>query len=273
MTDPEVVYAGTDDGRVWVMVDSNVEWTDQTSGLPERWVTDIAVDPVDPLTAYVTFSGLKWKDPASHIFKTLDAGDSWIDVGTGLPDVPLNAVTIDPANPSLVFAGSDIGVFVSEDAGASWQILDSGMPAAAVYDLDIHAESRRLLASTHGRSIFQTTLPALQVSTADESVPTDVHASLETWPNPSTGTLFLRVHGGGDWSEVLMSGARDSPVSFEVFDLRGRLVRTLSGTSAAAEWDRRTDAGVKVPAGRYLIRARVGSRRVPAQMVVLLGND
>lgn len=268
-SDPKVLYAGTDDGRVWVAVDPETEWIDVSDGLPERWVTQVAIDPTDPLIAYVTFSGLKWREPESHVYRTADGGSTWSDIGSSLPDAPVNAIAIDPVDPSRLFIGSDIGVFMSENGGESWQSLDEGMPVASVYDLDIHAASRRLFASTHGRSIFGTMLPALQVAVEPAEVPPDGPARLETWPNPFARTLHVRFRSDGPSSS-------ESYVTAEIFDLNGRMIRRLSGGTSGSgevtlEWDGLTSGGSVAPPGVYLISLPAGSdRRRAARTVIRL---
>lgn len=277
-SDPNVVYAGTDDGRVWVTLNSTADWTDISAGLPERWVTQVVADPFEPLTAYATFSGLKWNDPLPHVFRTTNAGFSWIDISSDLPDVPVNALVIDPANTSRLFVGTDIGAFVSADIGASWQSLVDGMPMVAVYDLDIHVKSRTLFASTHGRSIFSAGLPSVPVSAESDDLSLQRSPSLIAWPNPFTERVHLRLEAPGLDSADPVSSV--GPVVLEVFDVRGRRVLRISNDPQSAvgrrlmEWDGRTDAGSRVPPGIYVIRIGFeNAGRSAVTTVVRLGND
>ncbi|MEM6337839.1 MAG: hypothetical protein AAF752_14810, partial [Bacteroidota bacterium] len=85
----DVLWAGTDDGTVWTSRDGGGTWTRVDAGLPVRWVTRIAVDPTDDEVAYVTFSGLKFRDPQPHVFRTRNGGERWSDISGNLPDAPI----------------------------------------------------------------------------------------------------------------------------------------------------------------------------------------
>ena len=268
-SDPEVVYAGTDDGRVWMSPDGRVSWLDVSEGLPERWVTRIGIDPNDPLVAYVTFSGLKWKDPQPHIFKTESAGLAWSDISSNLPDVPLNAVAVDPIDTNVLYVGSDLGVFASADGGDSWQPLADGMPLVAVYDLDIHADSRTLFASTHGRSIYKTELPTLAVSVESEIPSGPLQGAIEVWPNPFR-------------SRVQFSAELEGAGIFVVSDILGRAVARIatapstrigSSERLTAYWDGRAANGLMASPGLYLVRALTTDGRASDTATVIHLGD
>ena len=82
----EVIYAGMDDGLVWVSKNYGQDWEDISDSLPFRWVTRVVVHPDSENIAYVTFSGLRWKDPQPHVFRTTDFGNSWQDISSNLPE-------------------------------------------------------------------------------------------------------------------------------------------------------------------------------------------
>ncbi|MCB2229146.1 hypothetical protein KQH82_00390 [bacterium] len=155
-----VVYVGTDDGNVWVCqnMGSGNTWTQLDAGLPDRWVTRVNVDPHHANIAYVTFSGFWDGEPQPHIFRTENFGTTWTDIGTGLPDSPINDVIPDPDDSLTLFIGTDYGVLTTADLGATWTPLGTGLPVIPVHDLDFHAPTRLLAAGTHGRSIFTVTV-------------------------------------------------------------------------------------------------------------------
>src|SRR5207237_5976299 len=126
------IYAG---GGAKLWVTTNVtdtvngvggSWVDRSAGLPKLALTHIAVDPIDPATAYVTYSGF----PANgrHIFKTTNNGATWADATGNLPNIPVNDLVIDPDLPSTLYIGTDAGVLVSTDDGATWSSLGNGLP-------------------------------------------------------------------------------------------------------------------------------------------------
>jgi photosystem II stability/assembly factor-like uncharacterized protein len=151
--DHDVVWAGTETGAVHVSTDGGGSWTDRSyaPGLVNRWITDFAPSNTEKGTCYVSVSGFL----AAHILKTTNFGETWTDVSYGLPDIPVNALVIDPENAQTIFAGTDIGVFVTDDGGATWITFNDGMPRVGVVDMEISRTGRKLIAATHGRSMWE----------------------------------------------------------------------------------------------------------------------
>jgi photosystem II stability/assembly factor-like uncharacterized protein len=158
----QVVYVGTDDANVWVTTNGGANWTNISAGLPDRWVTRVAVDPFAESVAYATFSGHKISESLPHIYRTTNYGSNWQSISSDLPEGPINDVIVDPQNPSALYVGSDVGVYVTYDLGGSWEPLGTGLPITTVHDLTFHEPTRKLVAGTHGRSMF-----SCQVAAAD----------------------------------------------------------------------------------------------------------
>jgi photosystem II stability/assembly factor-like uncharacterized protein len=164
-----VVWAGTDDGHVWVTQNGGGVWTDVDVPGRTEWVTRVEADPFSASSAYVTYSGFRNGSPLPRIFRTVDFGAHWEDIGGDLPDIPLNGVNADP-DPAMrgrLFVASDLGVFVTDDYGRSWSALGTGIPPVVVLDLDLIPSSRQLFAGTHGRSIYVYDLNQLGPADAD----------------------------------------------------------------------------------------------------------
>jgi photosystem II stability/assembly factor-like uncharacterized protein len=143
-----------DGGNTWVDLDPNKQ-------LPARAIQSIAFDPAAGSTIYVAVSSFNAATAAKpgHVYKTTDALSSsptWVNAGPP-DDVPFNVVRLDPRNSNLVYAGSDTGLWVSGDAGATWQKvgLDRGLPNAAIYDVQINPVTNQTVVFTHGRSAFR----------------------------------------------------------------------------------------------------------------------
>ncbi|MCG3125287.1 MAG: hypothetical protein CHACPFDD_00105 [Phycisphaerae bacterium] len=156
----EIVYLGFSDGYVQRSDDAlaaNPTWVSRSSGLRAGtgYVSWVEIDPVDPDVAYATYSTFG----GGKIFKTINGGVSWANVTgsglTGLPDLPVNCVAINRIDRDLVYAGTDLGVFVSESGGTTWIADDAGLPHTIVESFDWQG-SGRLVAFTHGRSVFVT---------------------------------------------------------------------------------------------------------------------
>ena len=150
-SDENTIYAGLRYGQVVVTRDGGLTWQDSGTGLPNRYIGDIAVHPDDPDQAYAVAGGFL----TGHVFHTTDGGRSWRDRTGNLPDHPVNAIIYDPADLEGVFIGTDLGVFHAASGGDDWSRLDENLPMVAVFDLATWPGTSRLVAATHGRGMFE----------------------------------------------------------------------------------------------------------------------
>ena len=153
-SDTNVIYVGTDDANVWVTTNGGTDWNNISASLPTRWITRVAVDPYDALTAYVTLSGFRYDEYLPHVFRTTNAGVSWLDISSNLPDAPVNDIIVDPDIVDRLFVGTDVGVFVTDSLGNTWDYLGNNLPNAPITDLVLHNPTRTLIAATYGRSMY-----------------------------------------------------------------------------------------------------------------------
>jgi len=146
--------------NIWRLDNSGAAWTStaiSTIGLPPHYFTALAVDNAGVGSFYVTLGG----GGVAHTYYY--DGTSWnIAMPVSVVDVPTNAVTVDPANPSNVYVGTDVGCFKGVKSGTAWTwtLFSQGLPEAAIIDLAIHNPSRLLRAATHGRSVWEYDLSA-----------------------------------------------------------------------------------------------------------------
>lgn len=162
-SDQDVIYAGTDDANVAVTTNGGANWTDISAGLPERWVTRVAVDRENPAIAYAALSGYKQQSPLPHIWRTTNTGAGWSEITSNLPEAPVNDIVIDPADRTRLYAATDVGVFYTTNLGEEWQLLAPGMPLIVTDDLTIHGPERFIVCHTHGRSMYKLDLPEVLV--------------------------------------------------------------------------------------------------------------
>jgi len=149
------LWAGTDDGLVWITRDGGKDWKEITPPGLTAWskVTQISASRFDDDTAYVSVSRLRIDDLKPHIDRTHDGGKSWQEITQGLPDnAPVDTIREDPVRKGLLFAGTENAVWVSFDDGDHWESLQLNLPHTAMRDLLVHEND--LIVATHGRGFW-----------------------------------------------------------------------------------------------------------------------
>lgn len=126
----------------------------------QGYVSSVAIDPHDPSRLYATYSTFG----GAHVWRSTNGGVSWQPVdGSGaarIPDVPVHSIVVDPLNPLWLYVGTDVGVFLSTNGGATWAIENTGFPNVVVEHLAISEQPPQyLFAFTHGRSAWRVALP------------------------------------------------------------------------------------------------------------------
>ncbi|HEX2667052.1 MAG TPA: hypothetical protein VHP13_01650, partial [Gammaproteobacteria bacterium] len=153
------IWAGTDDGLIWRTRDDGKHWTDVTPEALIPWskVGILEAGHFSAGTAYAAVDRHRVDDYKPYIYRTHDGGKTWTLVVDGIPDGSfVNAVREDPLKPGLLYAGTELGVYVSFDDGGRWQPLQMNLPVTSVRDLDVHHDqwSDDLVIATHGRAFW-----------------------------------------------------------------------------------------------------------------------
>ncbi|MCY4672779.1 MAG: glycosyl hydrolase [Bacteroidetes bacterium] len=188
-----LLYVGSDDGLVHVSRDGGYTWENITGeDWGELWVSRVEASNHELGRVYVTLNGYRWDHFAPYVYRSDDFGQTWEALHAGLPMEPVNVILEDPENPALLYLGTDNGLYVSIDGGASFMSMQNGLPHAPVHDLKIQARRQHLLAGTHGRSIYRADIAPLQGLTPEiiESALTVYEPTAQTH-SPNWGSHFV----------------------------------------------------------------------------------
>jgi photosystem II stability/assembly factor-like uncharacterized protein len=240
--DVNLIWAGTDDGLIHVTRDGGKHWSNTTPPELTPWskVTQLDASRFDTATVYASVSRFRVDDLRPYIYRTHDGGKSWTKIVTGLPDdAPVNVVRADPVRRGLLYAGTERAVYVSFDDGDHWEPLRLNMPATSIRDLVVHEND--LVVGTHGRSIWilDDISPLRQIDPSASAqgarlfrpgvayrvrrnVNTDTPLPPEepAGENPPDGAILY----------YYLPAAASGPVTLEVLDRAGKLVRRYAST-------------------------------------------
>jgi len=268
--DRNVIWVGTDDGNVQVTRDGGKTWTNVVKNIPglapNAWIPNLEASHFDAGTAYVPADHHQDNDYAPYFFKTTDFGRTWTKLNVGGGDKRVgwaHVIREDPKAKSVLYAGTELGLWVAFDAGAQWHRMHNGVPNVPVRDIQIHPRENDLIVATHGRGVYilDDITPLRRIG---EALKADVdlfdirpatrwtiwgkdgNLGQGVWraPNPPQGAVL---------DYFLKSDQTDLVIT--VTDETGRTVRTIRNAPRAAgvnrtEWDLRYDGPVGGGGGR-----------------------
>ncbi len=246
-----VLWAGTDDGLIHVTRDDGRTWQNVTPRDMPEWstVSIIEASPHDVASAFAAIDRHKLDDFKPLIYRTHDGGKSWKRIVTGIPDgAYVRSVREDPKRKGLLYAGTELGVYVSFDDGGHWQPLQLNLPVTPIHDLAVKDDD--LVAATHGRSfwILDNVTPLRQIDPSAALTdarlyrpaaayrlhfPTDVNRRRPVGDNPPNGAIidyFLKA-----------KPAAGEEITLEILDAQGKVLRKFSNLKKdkfeqPAEW-------------------------------------
>jgi len=276
--DDRLIWAGTDDGNLQVTEDGGAHWRNVAPNVPgldgRTWVSSVQASRYDRKTAYVSFDGHRHGDMAPHVYRTTDLGTTWEALAPNGLQGYVHVILEDPKRPTLLFAGSERGLYVSLDSGSRWVRFKGNLPPAPVRGLAIQEREGDLVIATHGRGIYiiddLTPIRALTPETLASPVallparPAEMPIEGVSWPftgddefagdNPreeAVITYWLKKrHLFGD-------------LKVEVYGKDGKLITTIPGSKRVGinrvAWPMRLPPP-KVPPATSLVPAMQGPR-------------
>jgi photosystem II stability/assembly factor-like uncharacterized protein len=256
--DVRVLWAGTDDGHVQTTADGGATWANVTPPAIKPWTRIFNIDAghFDTRTAYAAANTLRLDDYSPHFYRTHDGGRTWTEINTGIaPGAVANSIREDPRTPGLLYAATDAQVWVSADDGDHWQSLRLDMPAISVRDLLVKDDAgclcADLIAATHGRGfwILDDVTPLRQIAAARAAAA--ARGSYLYRPAPAVRVRFA-TNDPTPWPPEVPAGENPppgaildyylgadvaGPVTLEVLDSAGTVVRAYSSADAAPRPD------------------------------------
>ena len=243
----DTVYVGSDDGNVNVTFNGGNTWENITNGLPDRYITSIAISHNDDQIAYITFSGFSVLDYTPHIFKTEDGGQNWSDISSNLPSIPVNDIIL---FTNSIFVATDLNVWYSENDGVSWDIVGNDLPFTIIRDLKLHEPSNMLYAGTFGRSLHSYDLDNLILSTLEN---TFQETSIKIYPIPSKTNITI-VHNFNSEGAIYL------------YDITGKKIKSLFNGNLL-ESQKLSFSIEDIPVGIYFVKFETNNRSITKKII------
>ena len=288
--DSQTIWAGTDDGNLQLTRDGGKSWTNVTGNVPSlpkfSWVSWVEASLYDAATAYAAFDRHTFGDMEPHVYKTTDYGKSWEPIVAADSGVRGYAHVIkeDTVIPSLLFLGTEFGLWISPDGGKHWaQYKGHEFPAVAVRDIVVHPRESDLVLATHGRGIW-----IVDDITPLRKLTSEVMAQEATFIQGKPAQQRLPASGGWVEGSAVFTGPNPpdaalityyqkkrhifGKMKLEIFDSQGKLVDTLPPNSrrgiSRVEWPMRLKAPRVPPAATAAFEAALGPRVLPGTYTV-----
>ena len=247
--DAKLLWIGTDDGLVWRSVDDGGHWTNVTPSAIGDWskVGMLEASHFDRDIAYAAIDRHRLDDRQPYLYRTRDGGRSWQAIVAGIRDGDfVNAVREDPARRGLLYAATELGVYVSFDDGDHWRPMQMNLPRTSVRDLEVHGDD--LVIATHGRGfwVLDDLAPVRQMSGAGTDSATRLFkpsTAIRVRAAGFTGTPLPKEEPAaenppfGARIDYALATAATGPVQLTIRDATGKLVRQYSSADAPPKHD------------------------------------
>jgi photosystem II stability/assembly factor-like uncharacterized protein len=247
------IWVGSDDGLIHLTRDGGKHWENVTPKDMPEWskVSLIDASPFAAGAAYAAVDRSKSDDFKPYIYKTTDFGKTWARINDGIPDGSfIHAVREDPGHKGLLFAGTEMGVYVSFDDGGHWQALKMNLPTVPVHDLMVKGND--LVIATHGRAFWSLDdiNPLRLLSAQVESEPAHLFEPAVAY-RASFGGGFFGGTPSGAVIDYWLKEATKGELTLEILDGKGKLVRKYSSKGSGLP------AGIPREYARFFRSARL----------------
>ena len=249
--DRQLLWAGTDDGRVWITRDAGGHWREVTPPDLPAWstVNIIEASRFAPGTAYLAVQDYRRDDFAPYLYVTTDYGVRWHEIVTGLPaDGSSLVIREDSRDPELLFAGTLTGVYYSIDGGGHWQPLQLNLPHVAIHDLAVVPQQDALAVATHGRAfwVLDNIQPLRELTPGALTAPLHLFTPQTAWLTASQqdpdagkyGAGMNPANGASIFYELRKAPAQGTVLGLDITDAQGKAIASFTTTVKAKEVDK-----------------------------------
>lgn len=233
---PDVIYTGADDGMLHITKDAGANWTEITiPNTGDGMVNQIEVSPHDPGTVYVAFNKYKFNDFTPHIFKSTDYGQTWNRMVNGIgADAHVRVIREDPKQKDLLYAGTELGLYVSFDGGVKWNSFQRNLPIVPITDLMVHGND--LIIATQGRAfwVMDDLNPLYELSQASNSdfyVYEPEHAIRDNAFRSGSKSVGQNPYPGFSIMYYIKEDIDSTELKVEFMNAKGEMMRTFSTSS------------------------------------------
>ncbi|HEV2322187.1 MAG TPA: glycosyl hydrolase, partial [Gammaproteobacteria bacterium] len=268
--DRQLLWAGTDDGRVWITRDAGGHWREVTPPDLPAWstVNIIEASRFAPGTAYLAVQDYRRDDFAPYLYATTDYGAHWRKIIAGLPaDGSSLVIRQDSRDPELLFAGTLTGVYYSTDDGGQWYPLQLNLPHVAIYDLAVVPQQDALAVATHGRAfwVLDNIQPLRELTPKTLAAPLHLFMPQTAWltagqqdPDAAKyGAGMNPTNGVSIFYELKKAPPKGTVLSLGITDAEGKLIASFTtpvkdeeaGKDAKADADANTGNTPPLPSG------------------------
>jgi len=253
-TGSDTIYSSSSNGKVYVTTDAST-WNPRYTGLPSVPIPDVLVDPTDWQTAYVCAD----RSSSGRVYKTTDAGLSWSDItcnlSTGLRAMSMTADF--SLCPPALYLGTDYGVYYSTNGGTNWSTYGTDLPNVAIYEIGCDTANGLLVAATHGRGMWRTTLFTPIEEETSTPIPSPGYMNISR--NPVIGHAF----------DIIVNIPHPRNFNFAMFNISGQKVRAYSNRQLSAGIHRLTLSVDGLNSGIYFLKADYKSEYKVIKLVIM----
>lgn len=230
-------------------INGGLSFTSIKNTLPDRFVMDFAISPSNDDSVWIVLGGFG----TSHVYVSGNGGATWTNRGVGLPDVPHNAIMIDPRDPSIIYVGNDVGVYVSSNRGLTWSDYNFGLwDATLVMDL-VPTSNNKIVAATHGKGVFISDLLLVPLSFN----PTDSNI---VYPRtPVKEKIIIAGNPFNNELNIKLTARRKETIAMNLFSSSGQLLKQKQFAVNTGNNTLRFDTLQQLPNGIYLLEIKMQS--------------